>query len=80
MVSLGVNHPMHPNSICDGYVLHVLRGDEDVLFAIRGFGGVDLESVRRELKTKLKVVPSRTHHHLHADSTVYGVHKYIKFV
>lgn len=42
LVALRINHPVHPYCIRYTYVLHILRGDEDILFAVRRLCGVDL--------------------------------------
>ena len=34
---------MHPDSVRYGHVLHILGSDEDVLFAVRRLGSVNLE-------------------------------------
>ena len=83
LVALGVTHPMHPDSVRDRHVLHVLGSDEDVLLAIRRLGGIDLKKrTCPELGNGVvkKDIPLRTHHHLHTDTTIDGIHEYIKFV
>jgi hypothetical protein len=34
---------MNTNGVADVYIVHVLRGNEDILFLVRGISGVDLE-------------------------------------